>query len=96
MLADRAEIGLAAALDAGQQRSVESVGLGAVPALAGAHPLSLVLRGLFHGRFERQQVSQPRAAGASRAWADAKQKGIQVRHLIPLQFHTPKFASAWL
>ena len=51
MLADRAEIGLAAPLDAGQQRSVESVGLGAVPALAGAHALPLFLGGFFHPSF---------------------------------------------
>jgi len=51
VLADRAEIGLAAPLDAGQQRSVESVGLGAVPALAGAHALPLFLGGFFHPSF---------------------------------------------
>jgi hypothetical protein len=94
--ANRAEVGLAAALDASQQRSIEGVGLGAIPALAGAHALSLFLRGLFHGWSERRQVSQPCPAGASRAWADAKQKGNSGRHFIPLQFDTPKFASAWL
>ena len=38
------------AFDPGQKRGVEGIGLGAIPALAGAHPLPLFLRGLFHGR----------------------------------------------
>ena len=53
VIADRAEVGLATALDTGQQRGVEGVGLGAIPALAGAHALPLFLRGLFHLRFDR-------------------------------------------
>ena len=53
MIADRAEVSLAAALDPGQQRGIEGIGLGAIPALAGAHALPFFLRGLLHRRFDR-------------------------------------------
>ena len=49
MAADRAAIGGALALHAGQQSGIEGVALGAIPALARAHALFHFRRGFFHG-----------------------------------------------
>ncbi len=52
LAAEHAAIGAALARDPGDDGGIEGIALGAVTALAGAHALPLVVRGLLHGRQE--------------------------------------------
>ena len=59
---ERAEVGFAPSLNPGEERGVKSIALTAEPAFARAHPLPLLLRGLFHRCTESNQSIMAPAA----------------------------------